>query len=85
MYEFKRVLAALSLAQRQNRWLASSKEDHGVRAGKFTLQDVGRKRNLRFFYRFVGRTQSVDQSQTKRHATKNQATADAKYTSQNRF
>ena len=48
MYVFMYELGALSLAQRQNRWLANNREDCGVRAGKLTLQDAGRMRNLRF-------------------------------------
>ena len=55
------ILGALSLAQRQNRWLASSREDRGVRAGRLKLQNAGRTRNLHAFFivLLVERSQST--------------------------
>ncbi len=44
------VLGALSLAQREKRWIASCGEHRGGRAGKLEQQNAGRTRNLRVLF-----------------------------------
>ena len=43
-------LGALALAQRQNLWLAGSREDRGGRAGKLKPKNAGGARNPRVFF-----------------------------------
>ena len=47
LYVFIMQLGALTLAQRQNRWIAGCGDDRGGRAGKLKQQNARRTRNLR--------------------------------------
>ena len=66
MYVCMYVLGALSLTQRENRWIASCGEHRGGRAGRLQQQNAGRKRNLSVFKNLflVARSQSTRNKQS---------------------
>ena len=80
------VLGALSLTQRENRWIASCGEHRGGRAGRLQQQNAGRKRNLRVFFNLflVARSQSTRNKQSakrpkmERWSTQNRTEIDEK-------